>query len=234
MFPKSVREIGKTLGIVTFACFAAACSGASASPGDGTDDSVVGSAGGGVGAPTRALQVYAQLATEDQGATCSSANGAVGQITLIDLSTGKGASVAGAAAAGSVSLNGNAGTAGVALGDAATWSASDGTYSLSAGAALVGQIVLPVTGTAPTTGAEATALFNTAFGANASYGISLDAEAKGPLGKVIGFYGTGTTTVTGPNGGTGTAAVVVGVISYQGNLVAVQTLGMGAMASYAQ
>ena len=221
------------LGIVL--PLAAGCSAAAQPSGsEDPNDSTLSAAGGAttVGAAAKALQTYASLATLNASVSCSSANGAAGEISIIDVSTGKAAGVAGAAAAGPVTVGTATGTGGVALGAAATWDAATSTFDL--GGALVGQIVLPVTGAAPTDTASANAAFEAAFGSGATYGLSLTNELKGLAGKTIGFYASGPAKLTGHNGDAANGTVAIGVLVYEGKVVAIQTAGLGSMASYVE
>ncbi len=218
----------------------AACVGASED--DGSDE-LVGGGSATFEAGALAIEEYGAAILQNPGVSCSAANGVAGGIVVVEASTGQAVTVAGIAATAksSVSIDGGDGTSrtasgNLAIGAAAMWDASEASVDL--GGLVLGHYTVDMGATMPTSAAEADAMFDAAFGGGARYGLSLDVQRQTTPRRgtpsTVAWYALGEAPLTGPGGNSAVASIAVGIVRYDGRVLALQTTGFGDWATYAR
>jgi hypothetical protein len=190
-----------------------------------------------------AIEEYGAAVLQNPGVSCSAANGGAGAIVVLEASTGQAVTVAGVAATArsSVSIGGGDGTSrsangNLAIGAAALWNAAEASVDL--GGLVLGHYTVDMGASMPASPADANAMFDAAFGPSARYGLSLDQQRQTTPRRgtpsTVAWYALGEQELTGPGGSSASAGIAVGIVRYDGRVLAVQTTGFGDWATYAR
>lgn len=187
----------------------------------------------------KAIEAYGRSVLHNDTLTCASANGKAGYLTILNLATGVGRTVAGIGARGPITITGGdgasrSGTGGLLLSSKALWDAIAQKLTLRGN--LLGQFAIDVGDATvmPTDQMSAEALFDQVFGPAARAGYPLDrVRIAAKTGTPMAFYTYLGQQVPNGSGGNAVAYAAGGImLTTYGRVVAVHLSGVGAWASY--